>query len=142
MHNIMQLRADQTNLLNNESAPKLCHYQNEQSRSNGNESDVISDIESSLKIKQGAPSCDESKSRDNLNQSSTVTSEAHSSSEFQMKNKAAGCLNKLRQLVPILKVFVPLSMFWAIMYQRTTTFVLQAVQMNCYISSLHVPPGE
>ena len=48
---------------------------------------------------------------------------------------------KLKQLVPIIKVFIPLIMFWAVYYQRSSTWVVQATQMDCYVGSLHIPPG-
>ena len=47
-----------------------------------------------------------------------------------------------RQMLHIFGVFVPLVVFWGIFYQQNSTWVLQGTQMNCYIGSLHVPPGN
>ena len=49
---------------------------------------------------------------------------------------------KLKQLIPIFKIFVPLTLFWAIYFQRSSTWIVQATYMDCYLGSLHVPPGE
>ena len=57
-------------------------------------------------------------------------------------DKSSATLKKLKQLVPILKVFMPLIVFWAVFYQRSSTSIVQAAQMDCYLGSLHVPPGE
>ena len=32
--------------------------------------------------------------------------------------------------------------FWAIFYQQNSTWVQQGDQMDCYLGSLHVPPGK
>ena len=55
-------------------------------------------------------------------------------------HKSTG-LKRLKQLVPIIKVFTPLIIFWAVFYQRSSTWIVQATQMDCYVGSLHIPPG-
>ena len=50
-------------------------------------------------------------------------------------------LLRWRELVPFLGVFAPLVVFWAIFYQQNSTWVQQGDQMDCYLGSLHVPPG-
>ena len=57
----------------------------------------------------------------------------------QTKN---GKPKKVKYLVPLLKIFVPQIIFWAAFFQRSSTFILQGAQMDCYISSLHLPPGK
>ena len=44
-------------------------------------------------------------------------------------------------MMPILKVFFPLTMYWAISYQRSSTWILQGLQMDCRLGSLDIPPG-
>lgn len=47
-----------------------------------------------------------------------------------------------RELVPFLGVFAPLVVFWAIFYQQNSTWVQQGNEMDCYLGSLHIPPGK
>ena len=47
-----------------------------------------------------------------------------------------------KQLVPFLRLFTPLVVFWAIFFQQNSTWVVQGRDMNCYIGKLHVPPGQ
>ena len=49
---------------------------------------------------------------------------------------------RLKQLVPIVGVFAPLIVFWAIYYQQNSTWVTQGAMMDCYLGRLHVPPGK
>ena len=49
---------------------------------------------------------------------------------------------RLKQLVPIVGVFAPLVVFWAIYYQQNSTWVTQGAMMDCYLGRLHIPPGE
>ena len=53
-----------------------------------------------------------------------------------------GSPNKMKHFTPLLKIFVPQIIFWAAFFQRSSTFILQGAQMDCYIGSLHLPPGE
>ena len=50
-------------------------------------------------------------------------------------------ISKLRPLLPILGVFLPIIVFWAIMYQQNSTWVVQGLEMDCYIGTVQVPPG-
>ena len=45
------------------------------------------------------------------------------------------------QLLRIAGVFAPLIVFWGIFFQQNSTWVLQGRRMDCYLGSLHVPPG-
>lgn len=47
---------------------------------------------------------------------------------------------RLKQLVPIVGVFAPLVVFWAIYYQQNSTWVTQGAMMDCYLGRLHIPP--
>jgi len=47
----------------------------------------------------------------------------------------------LQQLWPILTVFLPLIIFWAIFFQQNSTWIQQGLDMDCYLGQLHVPPG-
>ena len=47
-----------------------------------------------------------------------------------------------KQILRIFGVFTPLVVFWGIYYQQNSTWIIQGTQMNCYIGSLHVPPGK
>ena len=59
----------------------------------------------------------------------------------EKRSTPASTWERLKQLVPIIKVFIPLIIFWAVFYQRSSTWVVQATQMDCYVGSLHIPPG-
>ena len=56
--------------------------------------------------------------------------------------KKNGSPNKMKHLIPLMKIFVPQIIFWAAFFQRSSTFILQGAQMDCYIGTLHLPPGE
>ena len=73
---------------------------------------------------------------------STGENNGDQATDVDIVDKSSTTLKKLKQLVPILKVFVPLIVFWAVFYQRSSTWIVQATQMDCYLGSLHVPPGE
>lgn len=60
----------------------------------------------------------------------------------QTETSTSPALRKLKQMLPILKVFIPLIVFWAVFYQRSSTWIVQATKMDCYIGSLHIPPGK
>lgn len=42
----------------------------------------------------------------------------------------------------IVGVFSPLIVYWAVFFQQNSTWVLQGRQLNCYLGTLHIPPGE
>ncbi|XP_065898332.1 solute carrier family 15 member 3-like isoform X2 [Dysidea avara] len=46
----------------------------------------------------------------------------------------------LQQLWPILTVFLPLIIFWAIFFQQNSTWIQQGLDMDCYLGQLHIPP--
>ena len=46
------------------------------------------------------------------------------------------------QIFPILTVFLPLIIFWAIFFQQNSTWIQQGLDMDCYLGQLHIPPGE
>ena len=48
----------------------------------------------------------------------------------------------LKEIKPLLGVFVPLIAFWALFFQQNSTWVLQGQEMNCFLGKLKVPPGE
>ena len=48
---------------------------------------------------------------------------------------------RVKELIPIVKVFFPLILYWAISYQRYSSFVLQGLQTNCHLGRIKVPPG-
>ena len=73
---------------------------------------------------------------------STTDNSNDQTADVDVVDKSSTTLKKLKQLVPILKVFIPLIVFWAVFYQRSSTWIVQATQMDCYLGSLHVPPGE
>ena len=73
------------------------------------------------------------------NQSQDVAKSNSSSNPHQSEKTKEG---KLKGLTPIFKIYMPLSIFWAMYYLRSSTFITQAAQMDCYIGSLHVPPGK
>ena len=75
----------------------------------------------------------------NSNQSQDVAKSNSSSDPHQSEKTKEG---KLKELTPIFKIYMPLSIFWAMYYLRSSTFITQATQMDCYIGSLHVPPGK
>ena len=74
--------------------------------------------------------------------SSTAGGDQRTEVDQDVADKSSATLKKLKQLMPILKVFMPLIVFWAVFYQRSSTWIVQATQMDCYLGSLHVPPGE
>ena len=59
----------------------------------------------------------------------------------EARDSKSSAKGKLKQLIPIFKIFVPLTLFWAIFFQRSSTWIVQATHMDCYLGSLHVPPG-
>jgi dipeptide/tripeptide permease len=58
------------------------------------------------------------------------------------KPKRESVLARVKELIPIMKVFFPVTMYWAVSYQRFSSFVLQGVQMDCFLGSIEVPPGN
>ena len=75
-------------------------------------------------------------------QSSTSTSGSDSVSVTTVRAEKSTSLRKFKQLLPILKVFIPFIVFWAVFYQRSSTWIVQATKMDCYLGSLHIPPGK
>ena len=69
------------------------------------------------------------------NQSQDVAKSDSSSDPHQFKKTKVG---KLKELTQIFKIYMPLSIFWAMFFLRSSTFITQAAQMDCYIGSLHV----
>ena len=67
------------------------------------------------------------------------TSTEVSSSFGKMKRESI--VARIKEMMPILKVFFPLTMYWAISYQRSSTWILQGLQMDCRLGSLDIPPG-
>ena len=57
------------------------------------------------------------------------------------KPKRESVIARVKELIPIMKVFFPITMYWAVSYQRFSSFVLQGVEMDCYLGSIEVPPG-
>ena len=57
------------------------------------------------------------------------------------KPKRESVFARVKELIPIMKVFFPITMYWAVSYQRFSSFVLQGVEMDCYLGSIEVPPG-
>ena len=57
------------------------------------------------------------------------------------KPKRESVTARVKELIPIMKVFFPITMYWAVSYQRFSSFVLQGVEMDCYLGSIEVPPG-
>ena len=47
----------------------------------------------------------------------------------------------LRAVLPILGVFLPITVFWALMFQQNSTWVAQGLDLDCYLGSVEVPPG-
>lgn len=47
----------------------------------------------------------------------------------------------VQQLWPIMTIFLPLIVFWALFFQQNSTWIQQGLDMDCYVSSLHIPPG-
>lgn len=48
----------------------------------------------------------------------------------------------LQQLWPIMTIFLPLIIYWALFFQQNSTWIQQGLNMDCYVSKLHIPPGR
>ena len=70
-----------------------------------------------------------------------VSSTSTESSDSFDKPKRESVIARVKELIPIMKVFFPLIIYWAISYQRYSSFVLQAVETDCRLGSIEVPPG-
>ena len=57
------------------------------------------------------------------------------------KPKRESVFARVKELIPIMKVFFPLTLYWAISYQRYSSFVLQGVQTDCRLGRIEIPPG-
>lgn len=68
--------------------------------------------------------------------------ETNDSETTTVTSGSTSAKRKLKQLIPIFKIFIPLTLFWAIFFQRSSTWIVQATYMDCYLGSLHVPPGK
>ena len=71
-----------------------------------------------------------------------ISVETDDSETSTVTSNSSSAKRKLKQLVPIFKIFIPLTLFWAIFFQRSSTWIVQATYMDCYLGSLHVPPGK
>lgn len=71
-----------------------------------------------------------------------ISVETNDSETSTVTSNSTSAKRKLKQLVPIFKIFMPLTLFWAIFFQRSSTWIVQATHMDCYLGSLHVPPGK
>ena len=110
----------------------------------GNRSDGSTGEESSpLNLEKSTEAAD-SQLLETVDQSSTSTSDTDSVNvtTVQAEKSTSPAVRKFKEMVPILKVFIPLIVFWAVFYQRSSTWIVQATKMDCYLGSLHVPPGK
>jgi dipeptide/tripeptide permease len=55
--------------------------------------------------------------------------------------KALLLFTAFKTVLPILGVFLPITVFWALMFQQNSTWVAQGIDLDCYIGPLEVPPG-
>ena len=78
----------------------------------------------------------------NQSSSATLGAESMTITTVQEDKSTSPALRKFKQMLPILKVFIPLIVFWAVFYQRSSTWIVQATKMDCYLGSLHIPPGK
>lgn len=51
-------------------------------------------------------------------------------------------LTMKEQLWPIMTIFLPLIIFWALFFQQNSTWIQQGLDMDCYLNKLHIPPGK
>ena len=78
--------------------------------------------------------------RQKRSQSFLTSTSSEASSSFG-KPKHESVIARIKEMIPILKVFFPLTIYWAISYQRSSTWILQGVMMDCRLGSVDVPPG-
>ena len=71
-----------------------------------------------------------------------ISVETNDSETSTVTSGSTRAKRRLKELVPIFKIFIPLTLFWAIFFQRSSTWIVQATYMDCYLGSLHVPPGK
>lgn len=79
-------------------------------------------------------------SRRHRSQSLLTSTSTEASGSFG-KPKRESVIVRIKEMIPILKVFFPLTIYWAISYQRSSTWILQGVMMDCRLGILDVPPG-
>ena len=70
-----------------------------------------------------------------------LSSESTEESGSFDKPKRESVFARVKELIPIVKVFFPLILYWALSYQRYSSFVLQGLQTNCRLGRIGVPPG-
>ena len=89
-----------------------------------------------LQIKRYCSSCRHTGERQTLLRSTST----ETSGSFD-KPRRESVIARVKELIPIMKVFFPITMYWAVSYQRFSSFILQSLDTNCYLGSIEVPPG-
>lgn len=134
---IMQPQADSIILLRMDSTEEEA----ESDTSNTNVPESCKDDSSTgndVEVQAIAHSESEESTSNSLLHHDNISAEANDSKT----STATGVMGKLKQLIPAFKILLPLTLFWAIFFQRSSTWILQAIRMDCYLGSLHIPPGK
>ena len=94
----------------------------------------------SLQIKTYCSSCRHTQSAGEDDESLLSSMSTETSGSFD-KPKRESVIARVNELVPIMKVFFPLTIYWAVSYQRYSSFVLQGLETDCRLGSIEIPPG-